>query len=73
MLSRISGQAEVCRERAETCRDFSKDPSYDIRARGDFREMAQRWESLARTYEDAVRLSGFIEWASQRVEYPNLT
>jgi hypothetical protein len=52
------------------CREFSRDPSFDVRARGDFRDMAERWEELARTFEEAIRVSGFIEWAAQRVEPP---
>lgn len=70
MLARISGQAAYCRERAALCRDFSTDPSFDVRARGDFRDMAARWEELALSYEEASRISGFIEWATQKVEPP---
>lgn len=72
MLSRISGQVDYCRERAALCRDFSTDTSFDARVRGDFRDMAARWEDLARSYEEAGRISGFIEWAAQKVEPPEV-
>ncbi len=70
MPSRISGQIDVCFERAETCRQLANDFSYDAVSRHDFSEMAIRWLALAKSYQTAQELSGYLEWQSKRVEPP---
>lgn len=70
MPSRITGQAAVCFERAETCRQLANDYSYDAVSRHDFSEMAIRWLALAKSYQMAEELSGYIQWQANRVDPP---
>ena len=69
-MTRITGQAATCFERAETCRNLANDYTYDAVSRHDFSEMAVRWLALARSYQTAEEISGYIEWQSRRVDAP---
>lgn len=69
-MSRITGQAEECFERARTCRLLAEDISFDEKARKDFADMAERWLTLARSYALAEEISGFIEWQAKRLDPP---
>jgi hypothetical protein len=70
MLSRITGQASYCAERAETCRQLANDITYDATSRADFREMELRWLRLAQSYDLIEELSGYLQWQCQRIDPP---
>jgi hypothetical protein len=70
MTSRISGQAEICLERADACRKMANDKTYDVISRHNFNEMAYRWQALARSYQVAQEISGYIQWQANRVDAP---
>lgn len=70
MLNRISGQAAHCLERAASCLELSKNPTFDAVTSRDLLEMHERWKMLARSYELASEISGYIEWQAQRVDPP---
>ena len=70
MSARISGQADFCREQARRCEELADDPTYDAITRRDLLAMKERWEMLARSFDVALEISGYLEWQAQRVEPP---
>ena len=69
-MKRISGQAAYCLNRAASCRKLAKDERYNAAARNDFRDMEQRWLTLAQSYGLAEEISGYIQWQANRVDPP---
>jgi hypothetical protein len=70
MLSRLTGQADLCRERALSCYRRAGTAQHQGQAR-EYREMARRWVILARQYQLAEQVSGFLHWDAQRLKAPD--
>lgn len=68
-MSRLTGQADYCRWRAEACRIKAAREAGQLRS--EYRNMAKHWENLAKTYALAEEISGFIQWNAQRIEPPS--
>jgi hypothetical protein len=49
---------------------MANDKTYDVISRHNFSEMAYRWQALARSYQVAEELSGYIQWQANRVGAP---
>lgn len=69
-MHRISGQRAYCWNRAAAYRQLAADDSYTPATRNDYREMAERWMALAKSYAIAEEISGFMQWQAQRIEPP---
>lgn len=69
-MNKISGKAAQCRQREETCRLMAADVSFDSTSRRQFLTLAEHWRELARSYELAEEVSGYIQWQSRRVAPP---
>ena len=68
MRSRLTGQAAACRRRAQANLIQAK------RAKGDKRtyhvRLAAEWLEVAQSFEEAERISGFLQWDAQRLKPP---
>jgi len=71
MMDRLTGQADYCRERALVCCQLLHNRKLDLMDREQLQEMAARWFALARSYKLAEEVSGFLDWASRRLEPPD--
>jgi hypothetical protein len=70
MLSRLTGQASHCAQRARAYRLLAADSSYDALTRHEFHEMELRWLALAQHYDNAESISNMLQWTTQRLEPP---
>jgi hypothetical protein len=71
MLARLTGQADLCRERALLCSALAGHRHCNKTKRGEYRAMAQHWLALARAYKLAEEVSGFLRWDAQRLKSPD--
>jgi len=69
-MDRLTGKAELCRERALLCEALADHRHCDEYKRSQYRTMARHWFALARTFKLAEDVSGFLDWASRRMEPP---
>jgi hypothetical protein len=65
MLSRLTGQAAECYNRAADARERAHHTGSPSLAK-EYLEMELRWLALAQSYELAERLSSFLEWSVRR-------
>jgi hypothetical protein len=71
MLSRLTGQARLCRARAELCQALAHHRHCPKSKRAEYEAMAQHWFALARSYKLAEDISGFLSWEAERLEPPS--
>ncbi len=66
MIGRITNSSIECRMEAIVAKMRAVTaPSPELRV--EHERLAERWMQLATTFEEAVRVSGYIEWSSQRL------
>jgi hypothetical protein len=66
MAARITRSSIVCREEALVAKVRAASArSPELRL--EHERIASQWTQLAETFDEAARVSGFIEWASRRL------
>ena len=62
----LTGQKEHCHQEANNCRRLAIDPATSHQARQQHLDMELRWLQLARHFELAERVSGYLEFSAGR-------
>lgn len=70
-MHRLTGQANLCRARGELCRTLARHRHCEEYKRVGYEALAQHWFALEQSYRQAEEVSGFLEWASRRLEPPS--
>jgi len=65
MVGRLTGQANLCRERALLALAIANNRHCDDAKRAHYRAVASHWFALARSYKLAETVSGHLEWRSR--------
>lgn len=66
MLARITKSSIECREEAIIAKvRAASAPSRELQREHD--RLAAKWTQLATAFDEAERVSGFLEWSSQRL------
>jgi hypothetical protein len=69
MLRRLTGQANACRQRAILA-EFRAVYAANADVRRHYRRVARDWKALAKSYDLAEHVSGFLAWNAQQMLAP---
>jgi hypothetical protein len=66
MLARIARSSIECREEVVVAKLRAvRAPSPELRL--EHERLADKWQQLADTFDQAARVSGYLQWSSQRL------